>query len=38
VGILAALRGKLLSDLVTSSSCAMKLLGLADQETQERSA
>jgi len=35
MGILAALRGKLLSDLVTSSSCAMKLLGLADQETQE---
>ena len=35
VGILAALRGKLLSDLVTSSSCALKLLGLADQETQK---
>ena len=35
MGILAALRGKLLSDLVTSSSCALKLLGLADQETQK---
>ena len=35
VGILAALRGRLVSDLVTSSSCAMKLLGLADQKTQE---
>ena len=35
LGIAAALKGRLLSDLVTSSNCAMKLLGIADQKTQE---
>lgn len=35
VGILAVLKGRLISDLVTSSNCALKLLGLADQKTQE---
>jgi len=32
LGILAALRGKLLSELVTSSSCALRLLGMADDK------
>jgi DNA-binding transcriptional regulator LsrR (DeoR family) len=36
-GILGALRGKLISQLVTSSSCAMRVLDLAefgDRETE----
>lgn len=32
LGILAALRGKLISELVTSSSCALRLLGMADDK------
>jgi DNA-binding transcriptional regulator LsrR (DeoR family) len=32
LGILAALRGKLISELVTSSNCALRLLGMADEK------
>lgn len=32
LGILAALRGQLISELVTSSSCALRLLGMADDK------